>query len=192
MKLVRCWPCFKKVSDLATSTQAIGGRQLGIHSMPLSSDWDVPSRSSHVSVYQVPPGLAFDCLTSTLSSSRLSAFPAVQPCLALCPGFCPCHLAAWKQMKVHTSAVWASGLFLYLIERLWLMQFTPKEAPLIARFLLFEKNKIKLRRLNHKCVLDEVVKWPLIRYWRKNHILDMAMLDLYTPNPQRILSSQRS
>lgn len=66
-------------------------------------------------------------------------------------------------MKVHKSAVWASGLFLCLTERLWLMQVTPKEAPLIARFLLFEKN-LKLRRLNHKCVLDEVVKSPLTRY----------------------------
>ena len=49
--------CAWQVSDLAISTQVLGGKQFGIHTVPLSSDHDVLCWPSDPFICQVPRGL---------------------------------------------------------------------------------------------------------------------------------------
>lgn len=128
----------ERVSCLVVSNHALGGRQFGIHSELLYSDYDVFFRPLDTSMCPVSPVLAWKstlCFVSLAEFCRalcqaLSSPPSQlwSPGLASCSVLYPCHLAAWKQIEVHKSAVWAAGLFLYQTKGVRLMQVTPKKA----------------------------------------------------------------
>lgn len=109
----------EEVRDLAISTQALGGRQFGIHPVPLSSDCDVLCRPP------MPPGLVWE---STLCQSLGS--PPTQlwsPAWPVTSAF-SVPFGSLKTSRVYKWPVWAAGLFLFLTKRLWqkLFEFLSK------------------------------------------------------------------